>query len=343
VKIDTVLTLHGVLDSASVKLPPPPPITNFKVVEVGDGYVELSWSNPDYNGLAGVKIQRKTGGYPASPNDGETAYDGLGNTFIDNGLPNDIAYYYRAFPYSFDKTFNTFTGQQVSATPIKGDDPLGIGGLYNLVAGDMDAGYFGRVTSSGFIDGDTLASQIGLSAGTSQYSNEPWLKFAYQGRIQFVAKKAFRHSISWNNIANVGAVFGDGGSQGNAQVIIGGLVYKVRLMSGSTVNPLISVEDYKESEWNKLMLPIHKNAPDNWTYPTHVNSPTEDWGINYSDEDLLVGNTLVNGGTSWTQETQKSNNGGVSRGIGGIDGAASPSKSQSANYSGWRPVLELVL
>ena len=46
----------------------------------------------------------------------------------------------------------------------------------------MEEGFFGEVPASELITGDALASQVGISGGTSQNSTAGWLKFAYKGK-----------------------------------------------------------------------------------------------------------------------------------------------------------------
>lgn len=207
------------------------------------------------------------------------------------------------------------------------------------IAGSWDAGFFGKVPASELITGDALASMIGLSAGTAQFSNEPWLKFAYQGKILFVAKKPFRYSLSWTDINAANAVYGD------RTVTIGGLTYKVRLMRGAENDPSNYTDNDRDaigSEWNRLLLPIHKNAPSNWTYPEY-GGVTEDWGIDYTDADLLTHYNHGNGAYSWCQETRGGNAPyRVSRGYRGVSDSDSLIAAHSSSNSGWRPVLELV-
>ena len=67
-----------------------------------------------------------------------------------------------------------------------------IPGPTTLIGGDMTEGFFGEVTSAELITGDALASEVGISAGTSQNSTAGWLKFALDDKILFVAKKAYK-------------------------------------------------------------------------------------------------------------------------------------------------------
>lgn len=206
-----------------------------------------------------------------------------------------------------------------------------------LIAGDMEAGFYGEVPASEFITGDALASAIGLTAGTAQNSNEPWLKFALNGKTLYVAKKHFRHTISWNNINAAGAMYG------TKTVAIGGKTYKVRLLKTSLIDPMSDPFDWAEvigSEWNKLMHPIHvKAGTQSWSRNQGVDPDVVNWGINYTDVDL---ETSVY--SSICQEKQGTN---IiwGRGHPGIDNDASSAAYSSPSFTsdrGWRPCLELV-
>ena len=210
-----------------------------------------------------------------------------------------------------------------------------------LRGGNLQAGFYGECPTSEFITGDELASMIGLTAGTSQFSDEPWLKFSYMGKVEFVAKKPFRHSISWNNINAVNAVFG------NRTVEIKGKTYKVRLMKGKTEGKQNDSRTShgainKGSEWNKLMLPIHQKAPFNWEYKGNVNSPTENWNVGYTDNDVFTIYSAGNGFCSWCQEYGDNTNNRLYRGGGGVSGSFTSNPYYADINFGWRPVLELV-
>lgn len=218
-------------------------------------------------------------------------------------------------------------------------------GPTTLRGGNLQAGFYGECPTSEFITGDELARMIGLTAGKSQYSTEPWLKFSYLGKIEFVAKKPFRCAITWNDINAVNAVFGD------RTIEIKGNTYKVRLMKGKTEGKQDDTSEYKGdickgSEWNKLMLPIHKNAPSSWKYRDNVNSPTENWDVGYANRDLTTLSDWSYGSQSWCQETFSSNFGQRYRLLRGLHtGIAYSNRGGSTDYGnnyGWRPVLELV-
>ena len=209
-----------------------------------------------------------------------------------------------------------------------------------FVAGNMQEGYFGEVPASELITGTALASAAGISAGTSQFSDIGWLKFAWKGNIQFVAKKPLRHSISWNNINTAGCVFG------TKTVVIGGLTYKVRLMRAGIVDPMTAASGASNhgSEWNRLMLPIHIEAKDkSWAYPNNVEAGIPYWGVDFTDEDLHTHNSFGSGSYSWCQETLSTDaTRRLSRGYTGVSNSNIGTSSTAGSSFGWRPVLELV-
>lgn len=230
--------------------------------------------------------------------------------------------------------------KQFSLTPVAFIDNTNAPGSKYAIAGDWNAGYFGVVPMSELITGDSLASKIGLSAGTSQFSSTAgWLKFAYNGKIQFVARKPLRHSISWDNINSANAVYGD------KTIVIDGLTYKVRLMRGANKDPASarSGSINHGSEWNKLMLPIHIQAKDgNWAYPGNVEPNIPYWGTDFPDEDLLTHSNYGSGSRSWCQEVAESSDRRLIRGSFGVSVSDSNTSSSVGSSVGWRPVLELV-
>lgn len=205
------------------------------------------------------------------------------------------------------------------ALEITLDDPSGSPGPAKLMHGSLSAGYFGFVSAGELITGTSLASQVGISQGTSQFSNEGWFKYVYQEKICFVAKKPIRHSISWNNINSAGCVFG------TKTITIGGLTYKVRLLTGGNGNPA----DKAGGEWNIIMYGLHQDQEPNW-------------GV-YTDQDLHTHNTFGNGTYSWCQETSKDNDAfRVHRGYSGVTYFNTRPASNATDFYGWRPVLELI-
>ena len=225
-----------------------------------------------------------------------------------------------------------------------------------LIAGDMTAGFFGEVPTSELITGDDLATAIGLTAGTSQFSNEPWLKFALDDNIIYVAKKPYRHSISWQHIYQAGAVYGtnDNGynpSGGNrlqdANITVDGFSLDVTLLRGTNTDPAIFTStgwdmDYTHtSEWNRLMYPIHSGIHTDSRNPSTPSIPYAQWAT-YSDGDLIVDYRTGNGSYSWVQETQNTDTSRrFLRGYNGVTYVNGNTTTYASSIVGWRPALRL--
>lgn len=211
-------------------------------------------------------------------------------------------------------------------------------GPTKLIGGNLQAGFYGEVPTSEFITGDELARRIGLTAGTSQFSNEPWLKFSYLGKTEFIAKKGFRRSISWDNINAVNAVYG------NRIIEIDGLKYRIRLIKGRNEGQQNVIsdekdEDLRDSEWNRLFLPIYYKAPSSWQYPNKVNSPTDNWNVGYKDSDLRIGGI---GADNLCQEFSWDDYYVIVRGNTFIENNTSYAHDTVSEWKCWRPVLELI-
>ena len=338
-------------------------VEDFEVAGSGDKFVELTWQDPTdvvldgttITSWAGTQIRRKTGNYPVNEKDGGLVVDSKTRDqyktvpYKDSGLTNGVEYFYMAFPYTDKRVFTIDSANRISAVPADGDDKWTDIGSKFLVGGDMQAGYFGIVPASELITGDALATLVGISAGTSQFSNEGWLKFAYEGKILFVAKKTIRHSISWDHINAANCARG-----AVAQKTVKGHTFKIRLMKGSNAIGDSTIPDYGTassgalnhgSEWNKLMLPIHANAAPgkSWAYPGNVGtSDTAYWGVDFTNADLQTHSDHGNGSYSWCQETAYQTTRRLRRGYDGVSHSNSNTSSAAATYHGWRPVLELV-
>lgn len=93
---------------------PPPNASGFTATP-GDALVTLNWTNPSVSDFAGIKIMRKTGGFPSGPFDGTQVYSGTANSFVDTSPANGVTYFYAA--YAFDASGNFASGALASATP----------------------------------------------------------------------------------------------------------------------------------------------------------------------------------------------------------------------------------
>ena len=171
------------------------------------------------------------------------------------------------------------------------------------IKGDSTLGFFGEVASANLITGADLCTLLGVTQGTA-IDDAGWLKFARRGRILFVAKKAIRHSISWNHINSKGAVYGQ------AVITIDGVRYAVRLLSSA--------------EWDDLIVKVHQDVGPWW---------------DYTDADLLVASG--DGRASWTSTPSGSYR--VSRGYYSVTYSNYYPPSDSHASYGFRPVLEPLL
>lgn len=225
------------------------------------------------------------------------------------------------------------------------DDNSGSPGNNMLVAGNMTAGYFGEVAASLLWTGADLATACGITGGRtkSSFDTEPWLKFASKGKIIFKAKKIFRDSLSWDYLEGLGCI------DGTTELTKEGLTYKVRLMTGlkEDLKNSFTGDALFGSEWNSLLLPIHiLAATQGWTEPDNVNIPTENWDINFTNEDLYMEDGWGKGGRILTQyRTYDPYGEGSYRAIlrsgSNIERAERTLTQSSNNTTGWSPVLEV--
>lgn len=268
------------------------------------------------------------------------------------------------------------------------DDYTGSPGGKVLMAGDKNNGFYGVVPhhamgslvdnpiNNKVFNAQNLALAVGITQGAAQFDETPWLKFSRNGRILYVPLKPIRRSLSWDHIYSAGAVYGTGsaistgeqfmldndGNYGagarvaqNARIKAGSFEFIVRLMKGAGNDPTNSYDnadrgsDGPANEWNNLILPLHEKAPSSFAYNQYADTPRPDWGIGFSDSDLLTHNRYGTGSYQWMQETrdtvESSETGTIRRVVRGNYGAshlgASPSSLVFSSY-GWRPVLELL-
>ncbi|MCC5911308.1 MAG: hypothetical protein JJT76_12805 [Clostridiaceae bacterium] len=105
-------------------------------------------------------------------------------------------------------TMNEYLAK-IANTRVQEDYSNAPGGKF-LLAGDRQAGFFGFVPASELITGNDLALEIGLTSGTSLFSDSPWIKYIWKGKVCFTPVKPLRHSPTWNAIYNAGAVYASG-------------------------------------------------------------------------------------------------------------------------------------
>lgn len=218
---------------------------------------------------------------------------------------------------------------------------IGSGGP-EVIIGTPKGDFLGEVTATSFVTAAQLADAIGLTAGTPM-ADAGWLKFvdSVDEKTKYVSKRPLRHSIGWDHIHAVGAVFG------TSTVIVAGRTYKVRLLSGANSNPAVGAWGHDSPhthgcEWNRLLYRISAKPfsdPDNTL--TSEGIEEGDWA-SYSEADLLTFYGNGNGSLQWCQETGTANSVKVIRGFIGVSYSGEYVPSPTAVTRGWRPVLELV-
>lgn len=191
----------------------------------------------------------------------------------------------------------------------------GGGGAPPYSGGTPGTPFKGTVLAADFITGPGLASAVGLTAGTSINTTSGWFKYVTAGGVtMYVATMPFRHTVSWETLNGLGIV------TGTKKIFIGGLQYKVRLLTGVTTNPGTTAG----GEFNSYMLPMT-----NGTFATYTTTALG-W-IPYSGNNLETLCQEVYGGSSH-----------VARGYPDFGGVWYITADTPQPWYGWRPVLELV-
>lgn len=218
-------------------------------------------------------------------------------------------------------------------------------GPQELIGGNLGAGFYGEIASADFINGTLLASTMGLTAGTSQYINEPWLKFSLDRKTLFVSRKPLRSYISWDMLNAVNLI------TGNRAIVINGRTYKVRVFKALSVpyqGANAGGQDELRglgSEWNRLMYHI-SGKPFATAGTTLFREGIEegDWA-KYSEAVLMTDWSFGAGTFSICQERHSVYANVIARGGMGVSYTQNRSSNwtdQNGQVGGWRPVLELV-
>ncbi len=199
-----------------------------------------------------------------------------------------------------------------------------------------------ELPSTELINGIDLATLVGLTTGVEVNSDGGWLEFKdpSDGKTKFIAKKPFRHSISWDQINAVDCVYGK-------QITIGGHQYTCRLIKGANSDPYVGDLDYDtegtwNSEWNRLLysicLPTGNATYDNIVDPNSQGFAA--WASYNQETDLIMVSTGGSGSYSWCQESQGANR--VVRGQHSVTRVGNIISTNTNIFFGWRPLLELV-
>lgn len=204
------------------------------------------------------------------------------------GAPGDAAVHYGWRPMLVEKG----TTPPVPVTPFKGE-----------------------IAQSALITQTALATAVGLTEGANINSGAPWLMIVENGKTYYLAKAAFRNSILRETLNTLNLV------TGNKTIVIGGLTYKVRLMTGRDAAISINIG----GEWLDWM--------------TNLTNAT--WA-SYTTAQLATGTGGVsNGELAHVQEKHGSNT-WATNGYPNLMGAWYQNPNATNVGYGWRPVLELV-
>lgn len=237
-------------------------------------------------------------------------------------------------------------------------DAMVAAGKYDHVT---DTGFFGEVPAATLFTGPQIASQIGLTAGTAQHNNEPWLKF-YVGSnakcnrnegtpyILYIAKKPYRNNISWDQINARGAVYWGAG----ATVQKAGHTLDVGLLFGANADPANSTNaaplstanscaaNHGEgSHWNDLIYRVMAEVPTCPSPDTYHGGPQigANWA-SYQNTDLIIASG--DGRYTWCQETSAiTGTHRVIRGSSRLSHLSWFTSSLANSNTGFRPALRL--
>lgn len=202
-----------------------------------------------------------------------------------------------------------------------------------LIAGDMDAGFFGEVSSGALIGESALSKAVGLNRGIPLEENPGWLKFIYEGKIIYIAKRPLRYSTSWEDLYQAGLVYGTPGP-GSAPspsdrpayqlrvVTKGEWFLKVRLATGGGKTPTVV-----GGEWDNLLLRVSENDPSG-----------KPWA-EYTNVDLHIVRAGQPGSQTLVMERDTT---AKSRSYGSITDLRNVTLIDNSTTIGWRPALELI-
>ncbi len=87
---------------------PPANVSNFEISVVDSAGLKLDWQNPIDPDFSGVRIVKSTKFFPTNINDGETIFEGRGETHFDKNVLRGTRYYYTIF--AFDASANYSSG-----------------------------------------------------------------------------------------------------------------------------------------------------------------------------------------------------------------------------------------
>lgn len=205
--------------------------------------------------------------------------------------------------------------------------------------------YYGEVAEADFITAAAFTTLVGMgSIGSVTNGSVNWLKYRYKGKTVYMAKKALRHGMTWEQMNALGI------TKGTQQFTIGGKQYTVRLPTGYQSEPANHALAATGGSFNDLIYPVYGGVSLNQTeiqaYPR--------WAA-FTDLELGLGRTKTEaaagpGTLSWCQELTTSNNHHLVRGYNDADNEGVRqivsgwyiALNGTQVYAGWRPIVEEV-
>jgi N-acetylneuraminic acid mutarotase len=207
--------------------------------------------------------------------------------------------------------------------------------------------YQSFVPADDLISGSNLSALLALTSGGAMNDKAGWLKYIDNGKTFYIARKPLRYGVTVAAYKAAGLLVGK-------NISIGGQIYKVRLMSGMSVDPFASIiSNGGGGEWEQYMYPIYaaadRPAADVWSYYTAAdlgltldNSLAGDMGTvtvckdqhNSITTALAARGWDYSGGTSLNPIARRTviNDASVSEGNG----------AGTLNVYGFRPLLEYI-
>lgn len=127
---DAAGNYSGGVTASAAPFDPPPGNISISTFNWASSKVWMVWSNPLDSDFAGVRIIKKTGGYPTGPYDGGYVYQGNGTSYTDTAVTNGTTYYYGF--YAYDTAGGYSSGVSYGASPS-----LSSPSLWNLQSGNQ--------------------------------------------------------------------------------------------------------------------------------------------------------------------------------------------------------------
>ena len=265
------------------------------------------------------------------------------DTYTDNDTVRNTLYYY-VFKTEGNGDTVISRNYPMRAVRHRGHGPT------ELLTGDYQLGYFGKISAQEFCGTADLRRAIGIGGGTVTEYVPGWHKFVRNNKILFIPDKVLVKNVAWSQFYAAGAVYGkdDTGPAASpsnkvqdAKITIGGYTYRIRLPKGISEDGIDGGNGSTNvagpgtiCEYNDLVYPLMSFTPPGQRLynvqqvtPLAFGMPSTVYGI--LCQELVTDNPArnIHRGTS----------------VASRDGAASYSSTPIAvaNF-GWLPVLELI-